>query len=207
MTWKFRPAAFAAAASMAVTTPAFAHHMMDGKVPTTFVEGLLSGLAHPVIGPDHFAFIVAIGLAAAVVPGGIALILAFVAASGAGVLAHVAELNIPGAEALVAATVVVAGSLVAFGRGVGALPWLVLGVLAGLLHGYAFGEAIVGADRAVLGSYLLGLTIVSIAVAIGVMQFARAVLAPRADLERNLRTAGVVVGSVGLVMLATGLAS
>ena len=26
---------------------------MGGKTPSTFAEGLLSGLGHPVIGPDH----------------------------------------------------------------------------------------------------------------------------------------------------------
>ena len=31
-----------------------AHHMMGGRVPETFTEGLLSGLAHPVIGLDEF---------------------------------------------------------------------------------------------------------------------------------------------------------
>src|SRR5215510_12231222 len=34
-------------------TSAFAHHVMGGKTPSTFVEGLLSGVGHPVIGPDH----------------------------------------------------------------------------------------------------------------------------------------------------------
>ena len=39
---------------------------MDGETPTTLYEGLVSGLAHPVIGLDHLAFIVAAGLIAAV---------------------------------------------------------------------------------------------------------------------------------------------
>jgi urease accessory protein len=30
---------------------ASAHHMMGGRTPSTFVEGFLSGLGHPVIGP------------------------------------------------------------------------------------------------------------------------------------------------------------
>ena len=56
--------ASAGAALIAVlsTTSAQAHHVMDGMLPSTFVEGLLSGLGHPIIGPDHFAFVVAVGL-------------------------------------------------------------------------------------------------------------------------------------------------
>ncbi|MGZ5897221.1 MAG: HupE/UreJ family protein [Xanthobacteraceae bacterium] len=34
---------------------AFAHHVMGGRTPATFGEGILSGFGHPVIGLDHFA--------------------------------------------------------------------------------------------------------------------------------------------------------
>src|SRR5258708_9875864 len=40
--------------------PALAHHVMGGQVPVTFRDGLLSGLAHPIIGIDHFAAVVAV---------------------------------------------------------------------------------------------------------------------------------------------------
>ena len=42
-----------------------AHHAMGGTTPQTLAQGLLSGLAHPVIGLDHLAFTVAAGLLAA----------------------------------------------------------------------------------------------------------------------------------------------
>ena len=40
--------------------PALAHHALGGRIPSNFFEGFLSGLAHPVIGLDHLAFVVAI---------------------------------------------------------------------------------------------------------------------------------------------------
>ena len=43
-----------------MTASASAHHVMGGKIPTTFAEGFLSGLGHPVIGPDHLAFLLAL---------------------------------------------------------------------------------------------------------------------------------------------------
>lgn len=52
--------AFAAAASL-LAEPALAHHVMGGRMPATFGDGLLSGLGHPVIGLDHFAAVVAVG--------------------------------------------------------------------------------------------------------------------------------------------------
>jgi urease accessory protein len=42
-----------------------AHHAMGGTTPQTLAQGLLSGLAHPVIGLDHLAFTLAAGLLAA----------------------------------------------------------------------------------------------------------------------------------------------
>ena len=42
---------------------ASAHHLMGGKIPPTFAEGFLSDVGHPIIGPDHFAFLLALGIA------------------------------------------------------------------------------------------------------------------------------------------------
>ena len=63
---------------------AMAHHMPDGEVPRTFFAGLLSGLAHPVIGPDHLAFILAVGIIAAAFGQGRIFPLVFLGASLAG---------------------------------------------------------------------------------------------------------------------------
>ncbi len=66
--------------------PAAAHHALGGTRPTTLVEGFFSGLAHPVIGWDHLAFIIAAGLLAAVINKGIMLPAAFVLTSMATLL-------------------------------------------------------------------------------------------------------------------------
>ena len=120
---------------------------MGGRTPTTFVEGFLSGLAHPVIGPDHLAFLLAIGVAVGV--GGLNLVLPalFVVASAIGVALHVNGINVPGAEILVAVSVLLAGFLIARGRALPVSLWAALFVTAGLFHGYAFGEFIVGAGK------------------------------------------------------------
>ena len=47
------------AATLAIVQPAAAHHFMDGTTPATAAEGLLSGLAHPLIGLDHLLFLMA----------------------------------------------------------------------------------------------------------------------------------------------------
>src|SRR4051812_39726669 len=91
---------------VAVTSlPAEAHHMMGGRTPSTFMEGLLSGLGHPVIGLDHLAFIVAMGVAAGA--GGLSLAVpaVFIVASALGVAIHVRGVTLPVAEILVALSV------------------------------------------------------------------------------------------------------
>ncbi|MGZ3291216.1 MAG: HupE/UreJ family protein, partial [Xanthobacteraceae bacterium] len=84
-----RRAALAVAPLLFMTASASAHHVMGGKTPATFFEGLISGLGHPVIGPDHLAFLLAIGVAVGV--GGLNLVLPalFVIASAIGVTLHV----------------------------------------------------------------------------------------------------------------------
>ena len=187
--------------------PAAAHHVMDGELPSTLLEGLLSGLGHPVIGPDHLAFVIALGIAAAVVPGPLAVIAAFVALSAAGVLLHIAELDVPMIEPLVALTVLLAGAALVWSRSMTRPVWIGLAAIAGLLHGYAFGESIVGAERSVLGAYIIGIALVTALIASVAMLIARKVLGPEGELSPRLRMAGVALGGIGAVLLAVTLVS
>jgi urease accessory protein len=186
-----------------MTASASAHHVMGGKIPTTFTEGFLSGLGHPVIGPDHLAFLLAIGVAVGV--GGLNLVLPllFVVASAIGVTLHVNGVNLPGAEIVVAVSVLFAGFLIARGRALPVSLWAILFAAAGLFHGYAFGESIFGAERSPLHAYLLGLIIVQSALTVGTALFVRrraggvSAIAPR--------LAGAVIIGVGLATLIAQL--
>jgi urease accessory protein len=186
-----------------MTASASAHHVMGGKMPTTFAEGFLSGLGHPVIGPDHLAFLLAIGVAVGV--GGLNLVLPllFVVASAIGVTLHVNGVNLPGAEIAVAVSVLFAGFLIARGRALPVSLWAILFAAAGLFHGYAFGESIFGAERPPLHAYLLGLIIVQSVLTVGTALFVRrraggvSAIAPR--------LAGAVIIGVGLATLIAQL--
>ena len=186
-----------------MTASASAHHVMGGKIPTTFTEGFLSGLGHPVIGPDHLAFLLAIGVAVGV--GGLNLVLPllFVVASAIGVTLHVNGVNLPGAEIVVAVSVLFAGFLIARGRALPVSLWAILFAAAGLFHGYAFGESIFGAERSPLHAYLLGLIIVQSVLTVGTALFVRrraggvSAIAPR--------LAGAVIIGVGLATLIAQL--
>lgn len=140
--------------------PAVAHHVMGGTLPSTWLEGLLSGLGHPIIELDHFAFVVAVALMCAGAGRALALPLAFVLATGAGLLLHLQGIDLPGAELWVAASVLAAGALLVWhGALAGGVLAALLG-LAGLLHGYAYAGSIIGAESASLLFYVIGFLIV-----------------------------------------------
>ena len=195
--WPLR-AACASLAVLAMTAPGHAHHAMGGGTPATFLDGLLSGLGHPVIGLDHLAFVVAVGVAVGVAGLNLALPALFIAASVAGVAVHVAGASLPGAEALVATSVLAAGLMLALGRSLQAWLWALLFAVGGLLHGYAFGESIFGAEATPLVAYLIGLAVIQAVLATAVAWFTRRGAA--GALEPRL--AGAAIAGVGLAILA-----
>jgi urease accessory protein len=195
----FRTAFFALSSFLLTVAPVSAHHMMGGKMPSTFGEGLLSGLGHPVIGPDHLAFLVAVGVAVGVGGLSLALPVVFVAASAIGVALHVNAFDLPGAELIVASSVVIVGVLIALGRALPLAAWAALFGLAGLAHGYAYGESIFGAEPTPLWAYLLGLVVIQSALTVGV-----ALLTRRSGAHVSAvapRLVGAAVVGVGLTAL------
>lgn len=187
----------AAVPILLLAAPASAHHLMGGKIPSTFAEGLLSGLGHPVIGADHLAFLVAVGVIVGVSRLSLTLPVLFVVTMAAGVFAHVSAVSIPAPEFLVALSVLAVGLLMARGHAYSALVWSGLFAVAGFFHGYAFGESIYGAERSPLGAYLLGLVVVQSALTFGIALATRRVQA--SSLLPRLIGAGV--GGVGIAAL------
>ena len=190
-----------AAAVLLITLaePALAHHVMDGKLPITFGQGLLSGLGHPIIGLDHLAAVLAVGARAAAHRAGIALVLGYVVAMIVGVAIHLQSVTLTGAEFLVALSVILLGALLARKSVLQSGALLGLFALAGLLHGYVMGESIVGAEQAPLAAYLVGLTLIQSAIAVGAMYAAKFVLARREPL--TLRLAGATIAGIGIAIL------
>jgi urease accessory protein len=182
------------------SAPAFAHHLMGGRTPATFIEGLLSGLGHPVIGLDHLAAVVAVGCLAAAHRVAPALAIGFVIAMMAGVALHLHGTTVPGAEILVALSVIFLGAFMLRGRDVAAVTAFLLFAVVGLIHGYALGESIYGAEQTPLYAYLLGLALIQSAIALAAMQLAR-LLGQRAAGMSPLRLVGAGIAGIGLAVL------
>lgn len=185
-------------------TPAWAHHAMGGETPTNLWQGLLSGFAHPVIGLDHLAFVLAAGVLAAPLAGRFLLPAAFVGAGLIAALWHVAGFDLPGAELGVALSVIVLGAIVLAGRHLTALPLAVLFALAGLLHGYALAESVVGAEPQPIMAYLAGFGLVQYALASAAMVLTRSLAARHGVLARA--AVGCLALVIGLVHLGLAVA-
>ena len=183
---------------LATAGTASAHHLMGGKIPSTFAGGILSGVGHPIIGPDHLAFLVALGIAVSV--GRLSLLtpFLFLVAMACGVAAHVAALNIPTAELIVALSVLIAGVLIALDWRIPSGAWAAIFSIAGFFHGYAYGESIYGAEAAPLSAYLVGLVAVQTLVVVGIALASRATWAAS---RIGPRLVGAAICGVGLTVL------
>ncbi|MFM7085863.1 MAG: HupE/UreJ family protein [Cyanobium sp.] len=127
-----------------------AHHLLSLlDLQPTPLTGLLSGLAHPVIGPDHLLFLLALALVGLVQRR--RWLLALLSTGLLGSALGLIWPGLPGGEALVALTLV-AVALVLLGR----LPRMVL-LPAFALHGYVLSAAVLGWSQAPLSFYLVGL--------------------------------------------------
>ncbi len=192
-----------ALAGLVAATPALAHHPMGGMTPATFMQGLLSGLGHPVIGLDHLAALIGVGLVSSRFARGLALPAFWLVAMAAGVGLHLASADLPHAELLVALSVVIIGIAATVRT---TLPYAAIAALfavGGAVHGYALGESIVGAESTPLVAYLIGLVVVQTALTIGIAFAARRFT--KASLQApspQLRLTGLLVTVMGAATLA-----
>lgn len=139
-------------APLLLGSPALAHHVADlGQLAPTAFNGVLSGLAHPVLGPDHLLFLLALSLVGLQHRRrwSLGLLVVGLLGSAAGLLWP----GLPGAEVLVACTLVVE-ALVLLRR-------LPLGLLlpAMALHGYVLSGPVFGWTSMPVAAYAAGLLI------------------------------------------------
>jgi urease accessory protein len=194
-------AALALASAMA--PPAMAHHFMGGGLPGTAWQGLLSGLGHPVIGLDHLAFVLGVGALSHLMGRAVLLPLLFVAGTVAGCALHVERYDLPAAEIVVALTVAVAAGLVATRTRLPAAALAAVLATAGIFHGYAYGESIVGAEATPLAAYMVGFAVIQSCVAVGTALALRtAVGRDYLSEAKALRLAGAGLALVAAVAIA-----
>jgi len=191
----------AAVLSLLGSGSALAHHPLGGGTPETFMHGFLSGVGHPVIGIDHFAFVVAVGLVAAFAARRFVSPLAFVVATMVGCLLHFGGLMLPMSELLIAVSVLALGAVVLSGKRLSDLTQIAAFSVAGLFHGFAYGGAIIGAEATPLVAYLAAFSLTQFLIAAGVMVLVTAVRRAADVKAIQPRLAGALVAGVGLVFV------
>ena len=196
--------AFAAMAVVGVPSSARAHHAMGNALPGNLYEGLLSGLAHPIIGLDHLLFVLAIGVACFYFGRGVASVMAFLGGTLPGTIAHLYRTTLPYPDVWVALTLVLLGVLFFRGHAVlrsrAAAGFL---AIAGIAHGYAYGEAIIGAEATPLVAYLAGFTAIQLLVVAS--GYVLAAYIDRRSARPKVCTAvgsALSIGGAGFLMLA-----
>jgi urease accessory protein len=194
---------FALAAAMILTTTgaALAHHPLGGMTPTSITEGFLSGLGHPVIGFDHLAFVIAVGLIAAFHRNRVVMPAAFVTGTIGGAALTLAAVTLPVAELVITGSVIVGGAVAMRGRVTDLRLAGGLAAGAGLFHGWAYGATIIGAEPTPILAYLAGFGLVQMAIAIGVAMLVHNVWKAVDAEALQPRLAGAVVAGVGVTYM------
>ena len=194
---------FALAAAMILTTTsaALAHHPLGGMTPTSFTEGFLSGLGHPVIGFDHLAFVIAVGLIAAFHRNRVLMPAAFVAGTIGGAFLTLAAVTLPLAEIVITGSVIAGGAFAMRGRVTDLRVAGVLAAVAGLFHGWAYGATIIGAEPTPIFAYLAGFGLVQMAIAVGVAAIVHKGWKALDAGAMQPRLAGALVAGVGVTYM------
>ena len=175
-------------------SPAHAHHPfgMGDSTDLSALQGFLSGIGHPLLGPDHLLFLLAIALIG--LPRPRTWVLPLLAAGlGGSVLSQFIPLPdavAPWAEALVSLTLAAEGLMALF-----AIPSSLLLPLVAL-HGFLLGSTIVGAEPTPLFTYFLGLLIGQGALLLVVTSWSQSLLERIGDQGQRLG-AGIWMG-IGL---------
>ncbi|HET9175406.1 MAG TPA: HupE/UreJ family protein, partial [Pseudolabrys sp.] len=97
-------------------------------------------------------------------------------------------------------TVLALGVLMALRRDMSAGTALVLFAIVGVIHGYALGESIYGAERTPLYAYLIGLAVIQSVIALAATHVTRSLVRRSPDLSA-VRLVGAGIAGIGLAIL------
>ena len=181
----------------------FAHHVMGGDIPVTFFQGLVSGLGHPIIDITHFSFICGMGLLCGLTRKSYLLPLPFLVGAIGGISIQINTFGFQMPDVALAATLILLAALLLYVREM-LFPVIVpIFLVCGTLHGYAYGEGILGAEQGPIAAYLLGLMIIQYGIASIFIRFSHLVQAEEKP-AINQVFAGLF-GIVGLSLMALSL--
>jgi len=196
----------ASAAVIALFTPtlAFAHHSLGGMPMVTFADGLLSGVGHPLLGFDHLFFVALVGIAAIYTKQRFTSPMVYIVAMLFGCYAMSTGIGLPAKEVIIGLFLLTLGAVVLPDKALSLLPAIAIFAGFGLFHGSAFGDALASQEAGIGGQvligYLVGLSAIQYAIALGAGWLVAKVLGALTAQAIQARLAGAVVAGVGLFL-------
>ena len=135
--------------------------------------------------------------------------IAFVVATAIGTGIHLASINLPLPEIFIAASVVLFGVLLLLrGKKQQNSNYIFivsfLAGLAGLFHGFAYGEGIFGAETTPLMAYLIGFTMIQLVISLGTYLLATK-LSKTISIKYITRFTGFAISAIGMVFLSSAI--
>ncbi|WP_413174298.1 HupE/UreJ family protein [Anabaena azotica] len=170
-------------------------------------EGFIWGIADPVIGLNRLAGILALGLLSARFIRGAWISVFFVLAALCGQILYLCELNLQGAEMVVALCTIIFGILLIVPVQISWLAGAILSVTAGLSQGYTDGQAIMGTEILTLVPYLIGVSLTQIAIAMSARRIGIIITQQVMNqmLPRTIRWIGLTFCAIGVVFLGNAV--
>lgn len=188
-----------------ISTPALAHHPLDGIPMTTVSHGLLAGVGHPILGLDHLFFIVAVGVLACFTGRRFLTPLFYVLGMLGGFLFLKMEFQLQHTDMAIAVTVMIIGGILMSGYNLKLPSAGLLVALAGVFHGLALGEGVIGVEGVTtqtLFGYLFSLCVTqwTISVLFGHLLIQR--LQNLTPTSTSPRLTGAVIAGAGFILFS-----
>jgi urease accessory protein len=145
--------------------------------------------------------VLAIGVLAAFQTHRLILPFGFVIGTVIGSFLTLAAVTLPLTELMITLSVLFAGLIVMRGRDVAVLPATILNALAGLFHGAAYGEAVIGAETTPIIAYLAGFGLTQLAIMLAAGFVMQQIWKAASMAELKPRLAGALLAGVGVTYL------
>ena len=144
----------------------YSHHPLNGGIMESFNDGFLSGIGHPILGLDHLAFIVGIGLFSYISRKFYKFSFSFILGTLVGLISIRFGLYLPFYEIIVSFTLILLSYVILSNRGIHSK--VVLFSIFGIFHGWAYGAILL--DKPLLNinillGYSLGLFLTQLFIA------------------------------------------
>ena len=115
---------------------------------------------------------------------------------------HLQSVNLPAAELIISASVLAMGVFLAWENQANLTLLAAIAAIAGIFHGYAYGESIVGAETTALVAYLLGFCGIQLGISAIAFYLGKRIINQPNKSSLLLRFAGFTISGIGFAFLS-----